>query len=113
MGKTRLTYRDRVQHAREQEWNSFRKALRADAQDRFDHLWDNAQLYSMAAGSHNHCSVCRRALRCVIVPALGIDIVEQITVVRLLLGKLFVIGLFFVQTAGQSRPRKPTHISCG
>lgn len=62
MGKTNSTYRDRVTHARENIWDSYRRALRHDAQQRFDHLWDEAAQHSMAGGAFNPGSDVERTV---------------------------------------------------
>lgn len=50
MGRTNPTYRDKVRHLRE-EWEQYRRAIRYQHKERFDHLWDEAQLYSMAGNA--------------------------------------------------------------
>ncbi|MEZ3165499.1 hypothetical protein ABNG03_15735 [Halorubrum sp. RMP-47] len=53
MGRTNPTYRDRLA-AVEDDWGSFRRALRRADQRRFDRLFDYARDHADAAGNHNH-----------------------------------------------------------
>ncbi|QLG63067.1 hypothetical protein [Halorarum salinum] len=52
MGKTNPTYRDRL-NAWEDDWQSFRQALRAPRREYFDELLVMANELSMAAGYQN------------------------------------------------------------
>ena len=53
MGRTNPTYRDRLA-AVEDDWGSFRRALRRVDQRRFDRLFGYARDRADAAGNHNH-----------------------------------------------------------
>jgi len=52
MGKTNPTYRDTVRNLRKNEFEQYRRALRYEHQERFDFLWDQAELHSMAGGAY-------------------------------------------------------------
>ena len=52
MGRTNPTYRDTLRYL-EEDWQSYRRALRARDQEHFDHLWEAAAEYADAAGYHN------------------------------------------------------------
>lgn len=58
MGKTNPTHRDLVR-AWSDEWEPYRRALRYEAQERFDRLYEGAQQYSMAGGALNPADVER------------------------------------------------------
>ncbi len=55
MGRTNPTYRNRLDRL-EQEWNDYRRALRASEQERFDQLLEHGHEYAHAAGHLNHPS---------------------------------------------------------
>lgn len=56
MGKTNPTFRDRLT-AWEDDWHSFRRALRAPRREHFDELLVMANELSMAAGYQNTADV--------------------------------------------------------
>ena len=53
MGRTNPTYRDQLS-AIEDEWGAYRRALRRQDQDIFDHLFVYARDHADAAGHLNH-----------------------------------------------------------
>lgn len=53
MGRTNPTYRDSLRREEEQ-WQSYRRALRLRDQEHYDRLWEHAAAYADAAGYHNH-----------------------------------------------------------
>ena len=61
MGRTNGTYRLRVQQF-EEEWQPFRRALRARYQDDFDQLFEKAELFANAAGMQNPVHAYRTIL---------------------------------------------------
>lgn len=52
MGKTNPTYRDRVSRI-ENDWQSYRRALRVEHQDSFDQLFVQARNFADASGHQN------------------------------------------------------------
>lgn len=52
MGKTNPTYRDTVRYLREDAFENYRRGLRIQHQERFDHLWDETALHSMAGSAY-------------------------------------------------------------
>lgn len=52
MGRTNPTYRDWL-HRTEDEWRPFRRALRREAQEDFDRLFERAANHADAAGYMN------------------------------------------------------------
>jgi hypothetical protein len=53
MGRTNPTYRD-VLRSLEDDWSDYRRALRRQDQQHFDHLFEHARNYADAAGYLNH-----------------------------------------------------------
>ena len=53
MGRTNSTYRDSLSEF-ENEWALYRRALRLEYQDHFDHLFDQARNFADAGGIQNH-----------------------------------------------------------
>lgn len=53
MGRTNPTYRDRVR-ATEEQWSSYRRALRRRDKDDFDALFEYARTHADASGYLNH-----------------------------------------------------------
>lgn len=53
MGRTNPTYRDQLRRI-EDDWGSFRRALRRDDKAHFDRLFVAARNYADAAGYQNH-----------------------------------------------------------
>ena len=58
MGKTNPTHRD-LTAAWKDEWQPYRRALRYEARQRFDRLYEGANLYTMAGGALNPADVER------------------------------------------------------
>ncbi|UHQ96455.1 hypothetical protein [Natrinema halophilum] len=56
MGKTNPTYRDQLRHL-EEDWQPFRRALRAQYRDEFDQLFDQGRQFADAAGIQNEMTV--------------------------------------------------------
>lgn len=52
MGRTNPTFRDSAR-ALEDQWGSYRRALRHRDQPHFDRLWEHVATYADAAGYHN------------------------------------------------------------
>lgn len=52
MGRTNPTFRDRLRRCR-QDWQPFRRGLRAGHKPAFDALFDDAEAYADAAGYQN------------------------------------------------------------
>lgn len=57
MGKTNPTFRDTVRRMREDYWVQYRRALRIQHQERFDHLWDESELHSMAGSAYTRDAI--------------------------------------------------------
>ena len=53
MGRTNPTYRDVLRNL-EDDWQEYRRALRRQDQQHFDHLFEHARGYADAAGYLNH-----------------------------------------------------------
>lgn len=56
MGRTRLTYRDRVQHEREQ-WREMERLLRRRWEADYEHLWEHVANHSAHVGAANPVDV--------------------------------------------------------
>ena len=52
MGRTNPTFRDQLRHLEEQ-WATYRRALRYDHQDSFDRLFEHARAHADASGHQN------------------------------------------------------------
>ena len=68
MGRTNPTYRDTLR-VLEDDWEDYRRALRREDQQRFDHLFEYAHQHADAAGNLTH--------RNPIIPTLFSIILEQ------------------------------------
>lgn len=53
MGKTRLTYRDRLRHLYEDEWDDYRRGLRRPDQERYDRLTEKSFDFAVAGDNLN------------------------------------------------------------
>lgn len=53
MGRTNPTYRDQLTRL-EDDWNDYRRGLRASEQAHFDSLFEHGRTYAHAAGYLNH-----------------------------------------------------------
>ncbi|WP_136592185.1 hypothetical protein [Salinigranum halophilum] len=53
MGRTNPTYRDTIRGL-EDQWQPYRRALRADDQPHFDRLFEHARAHADASGYLNH-----------------------------------------------------------
>ena len=55
MGRTNPTYRDTLRRT-EDRWSAYRRALRHDDKEHFDHLFEHAREHADAAGYLNHAT---------------------------------------------------------
>jgi hypothetical protein len=53
VGRTNPTYRDQLRRI-EDDWSTYRRALRTDARPHFDRLFEQARAHADAAGYQNH-----------------------------------------------------------